>query len=174
MITSTSLSHPTMMRKIIRAIKETKETGFPVYVQNKKGVAIMRVRFDIHTKTVDFYAGNRNMGMVVKEAFSLFRKVHVPRKQRDKMEIIRDEMTEVFLFYVRSFNSRIPNYNAPTGRLISIRNHLIHNAVLKHQRDRIIDNDLGSLYKNSVLIRITRDIAASIGVQRLFSEEFAG
>jgi dihydropteroate synthase len=76
-----------MMRKIIRAINEAKETGFPVYVQNNKGVAIMRVRFDVHTKTVDFYAGNRNMGMVVKEAFSLFRKVHAPRKKKEAYDV---------------------------------------------------------------------------------------
>tara|TARA_Y100000593_G_scaffold93584_1_gene188990 strand:+ start:1776 stop:2294 length:519 start_codon:yes stop_codon:yes gene_type:complete len=171
MITSTSLSHPTMIRKIILAIRQAKKTRLPVYIQNAKGRNIIRVTYDEINGVTDFYSGNRRMGMVVKEAFELFRRVHAPAKKPDPMKVVREELTEIFLQYIRMFNERVPAFMASTRDLITIRNHMIRNAVLKHQRDKIINKDLDSLYKESILMHNLRAVAASIGVKKLFRDD---
>lgn len=71
MITSTSLVHASMIKKIEDAIMDARDTGINQYVTNRNGRPILRVGVD--RGMITYYAGNRNMFPVVKKARDIYR-----------------------------------------------------------------------------------------------------
>lgn len=61
MITITSLTNKTVLSKIRKAYQESKETGLPVYVVNRKGLPFLRVAAGKQGKFVMYGIGNKDL-----------------------------------------------------------------------------------------------------------------
>ena len=72
MITVTSLTHPTMMTKIIKAAKKAEQQGYAEYVKNRRGKTIIRVGFH-DGKLMIFCGFGENITRKVAAAFTRFK-----------------------------------------------------------------------------------------------------
>ena len=61
MITLTSLTNKATLAKIRKAYKESKETGLPVYVVNRKGLPFLRVAAGKQGNFVMYGTGNKDL-----------------------------------------------------------------------------------------------------------------
>lgn len=73
MITSTSLTHPTVIAKIRAAVSSAVQAkDCTAFVANKAGENVLRVRWNATTKEVDVASGEQgDVSEMVKEAFAI-------------------------------------------------------------------------------------------------------
>lgn len=72
MITSTSLTHPTVIAKIRAAVASAVQAKDCIaFVANKAGESVMSARWNAKDKSVQFLSAQGDVTDVVKEAFSI-------------------------------------------------------------------------------------------------------